>query len=142
MPKKRTAKSVEVAKRRAKAMDLYRMGWTYTRIYEEGELGYSDVQHVRTDMHRAIQDARRSAREYVDLESARLEGLMESFYLDARRRDPRAADLVIKLHDRLASLHGLDAAREDNAAESRSMVGDLMDRLGQLYRGGSDDARG
>lgn len=107
-PKRTPPKSVEVAQRRAKMTELYCAGWNAQRIYEEGRLGYSSAQHVRTDLARALDDLRKPQREYVDLQLARLEGLMRSFYPAARSRDARAADAALKVHDRIASLLGLN----------------------------------
>lgn len=103
-------KSVEVSQRRAKMMELYCAGWNADRIANEADLGYKGPAHVRSDLKRSLDDLKRPAREYVDLELARLEGLMRSFYPAARQRDVRAAEAMLKTHDRIAALLGLNHA--------------------------------
>ncbi|WP_448333476.1 hypothetical protein [Streptomyces sp. DSM 41534] len=107
------AKLAEVAERRTKLIKLRRQGISFDdeRILA---LGYSTRGAASKDLIRALKERRdEQAAEisvYRQEENERLDALLEAHWPAAvETRDPKAAELVLKLIDRRAKLNGLDA---------------------------------
>jgi hypothetical protein len=64
------------------------------------------VKDALDDYHVKNQD---QVADYVALETGRIEVIMRAFMPKAQTGNASAADVVLKAHDRLARMHGMDA---------------------------------
>jgi hypothetical protein len=97
----------EVAKRRARAINLRRAGTTWQSIADA--LGYKSRADAHRDVTRALQDIIRApVKEYVAEEIDRLDAMMMGLWANAMRGDVAAIDRVLRIQERRARYLGLD----------------------------------
>jgi hypothetical protein len=134
------AQQAEVAERRARAIQLRLAHVPLATI--AAQLGYSSVAHVSQDLKRALEARRDEQREQADLltalEAEKYDALEQRLWATIRRRhilvsqgrvmrdddgqvltddDPavRAAAVLLRVFERRAKLHGLDAPAQVTA---------------------------
>lgn len=103
-------RTIEAQERRAKAVQLRRMGWSYTRI--AAQLGMT-----RSSVHKAVTKALTETQKALDLEAdilrtqelERLDELQSYIWIEASKGNLKAVDRVLKVIERRARLLGLDA---------------------------------
>jgi len=118
---------LELAERRAKAVNLRKSGMQYADIAHE--LGYHDASHALKDINRAIREIPRAdTEELVALELLRLDALLEAMWVEALGGSTWHVDRCLAISDRRARLLGLD---QPTKVEVRS-VSDLDAALFEL----------
>lgn len=132
----------EERQRALAAVELRVKGQTYAQIAEA--LDYSDESGARHAVSRLL--ARREAESIGELRavhSARLEGVLLSFWPAATSGDTDAARIILRTLDSLAKLYGLDAptrvdvAPQISNADFANEAARLIDSIISL--GGTDD---
>jgi len=101
-----TPKQVDIANRRAQALELRAMGLTYEQIAER--LKYSSRQSAHRDIHTALDNlVSAPAKELLAEELSRLERLLQGVWADARKGDPHKVNTVLRILDMRARYLGL-----------------------------------
>ncbi|MDL4812798.1 hypothetical protein [Actinomadura opuntiae] len=105
-----SARRVEAAQKRARALELRKAGATYDQIAQQ--VGFSN----RGTAQRAVVTALREitaepARDVLALELERLDAMLLGLWPDARRGDQQAIDRVLRIQERRARYLGLDSDR-------------------------------
>jgi hypothetical protein len=103
-------KQLARAENTIKVWQMRRAGYTIREI--AGQIGVS-----KSEVGRLVKDAlgdyqvrnQDQVDEYVALETGRIEAIMRAFMPKAQTGNASAADVVLKAHDRLAKMHGMDA---------------------------------
>lgn len=117
--------------RQQKAVDLATQGRTYQQIADA--LAYADASGAYRAVMAVLSRAEHSAAEGLRaVQGARLAAL-EAAWLPRADSDPKAAELVLKIHQRQARLFGLDApVKVDHTISDATdrAVADLADQLG------------
>lgn len=129
--------------RAMRAVELRVQGQSYAQIADA--LDYSDESGARHAVSRLL--ARREAESIDELRavhSARLEGVLSSFWPAATAGDTDAARIVLRTLDSLAKLYGLDAparvavgATVSDTAGFANEAARLIERIASM--GGTDD---
>ena len=115
----RKAEQIELAERRAKAVNLRKSGMQYDAIARE--LGYYDGRHALKDINRAIREIPRAdTEELVALELLRLDALLQAMWAQALGGSTWHVDRCLAISDRRAKLLGLD---QPTKVEVRSVSG-------------------
>ena len=133
---KTTARRIDVARRRARLLELRRAGLTFQEIVDQHpDLGYKRASNAAQDATRALRKVlEEPARDVLALELSRLDALTQALWTAARRGDVKAVDRIVRIMERRARLLGLDYADRNtdasDADEVRGMLGDLTDALG------------
>ena len=103
---------IDVAARRAKAVQLDLAGVDYERIAEQ--LGYKSPDQVRADIYRSLEAHLKTQRLQLELhvqrELDRLERLQAAFWGPAIQGDAKAAAVIMKIMERRAKMTGTDSA--------------------------------
>ncbi|PRX66121.1 hypothetical protein B0I32_106257 [Nonomuraea fuscirosea] len=138
---RKRARSVVVAERRAKAVQMRIAGISPTIIAEN--LGYSSGAAVIKDITRSLQKAAQAeqmaSEQLLQIEIDRLDRLMASVWGKALSGDVKAVDQAEKLIARRCSLLGLDLLNRNGSenADIASLLGNLFSNL--KARHGQDD---
>lgn len=107
-PSKTSKGRIDVAKRRAEALELRRAGLTFQDIADR--LGYKHRSAAHKDVQRALEKLIfEPAQDVLALELSRLDALTQTLWAQARRGDLQAIDRIVKLMNRRAKYLGLDA---------------------------------
>lgn len=101
---------IEAQERRAKAVQLRRMGWSYGRI--ANQLGIT-----KSSAHKAVTKAMTEVQQLLDtdaetaraMELERLDELQSYLWLPASKANAQAVEKILKIMERRAKLMGLDA---------------------------------
>jgi len=103
-------KQLAKAENALKIWQMRRAGYTIREIAAQVGLSKSEVgrmvKEALDDYHVKNQD---QVADYVALETGRIEVIMRAFMPKAQTGNASAADVVLKAHDRLARMHGMDA---------------------------------
>jgi len=103
-----TPKQVEVAQRRAQALELRAMGLTYEQIAER--LKYSGRAHAHRDVQEALAElVEAPAKDLLAEELSRLERLLQGVWAEARKGDTGKINTVLRILDARAKYLGLYA---------------------------------
>jgi hypothetical protein len=103
-----TPKQVEIAQRRAQALELRAMGLTYEQIAERLKYGSRSAAH--RDIQIALEElVEAPAKELVAEELSRLERLLQGVWAEARKGDVQKVGTVLKILDMRAKYLGLYA---------------------------------
>lgn len=103
-----TPKQVEIAQRRAQALELRAMGLTYEQIAER--LNYGSRSAAHRDIQVALEElVEAPAKELVAEELSRLERLLQGVWAEARKGDAQKVGTVLKILDMRAKYLGLYA---------------------------------
>ena len=124
--KKTRPETIESQKRKAEALELRKMGFTFEQIAEQ--VGYNSKQAayeaVRTAIREIIEEP---AKDVLRLDLERLDALWLGAYANAANGDPQAIAACMRIMERRARLLGLDApVRTDNKTEVSSKEGVLV----------------
>lgn len=148
-PSRTTRSRIDVARRRAKLLELRRAGLTYAEIVRDHpDLGYRSPAAAAQDGVRAINAVLSDpARDVLALELSRLDALTQGLWPKARRGDNLSVDRVLRVMERRAKLLGLDYGDRNtdasDAEEVRGMLGDLAEAMAthvaSLEAGPADD---
>ena len=105
---KASIRRIELAERRARALELRKAGATYDQIAQQA--GYSSRANAYRDVMKAIKDiTAEPAADVKTLELARLDAMLMGTWRPAITGNQGAIDRVIRIMDRRAKLLGLDA---------------------------------
>lgn len=124
-----------VAGRRAAAIQL-RMAGVDLETIARTVPGYRSKAAVSQDIKRAMDaaiiDQDHSVAQLRALELDRLDRLQRGHWQSAISGDVKAADIVLKVHDRRVALLNLTVA-QDEETEGQSVIGKIMAGLGLAY---------
>lgn len=110
MTNRTSQRTIEAQERRAKAVQLRRMGWSYSRI--ANQLGMT-----KSSVHKAVTKALTETQQALDVEAdtlraqelERLDELQSHIWIEASKGNLKAVDRILKIIERRAKLLGLDA---------------------------------
>lgn len=125
-----SSRSVDIARRRAQALELRRAGVSWQDI--ANRLGYKSRSAACQDVRRAMEDiVRVPAQQHIAEEVDRLDAMLQGLWPSARKGGVQSIDRVLKIMDRRARYLGLDnGLRSDSVEDARSMLGELSRALG------------
>lgn len=135
-PSRTSRARIDVAKRRARLLELRRAGLTYAEIVEQHpDLGYKTTAAAAQDATRALRVVlEEPARDLLALELSRLDALTQALWAKARRGGVGEVDRLLRIMERRAKLTGLDFADRNAETSDRDdvagMLGDLFTALG------------
>jgi hypothetical protein len=134
------AQRATTAQRRTEAVGLKLAGLDYQTIADR--LGYASRGAAHTDITRAMEAGLAEQHREVELVRfellARLNRLQAAIWPDALRGDPKAADVALKIIDRIAKLVGADAAVRHEVVTWGAVeeeIARLSKELGEADRG-------
>jgi len=122
MANKTSQRTIEAQERRKKAVELRRMGWSYSRIANQ-------IGMTKSSAHKAVTKALSETQGLLDAdadllraqEADRLDSLQSFFWIDASKGNIKAAERIMRIMERRAKLLGLDAptllAQTDTAGD-------------------------
>lgn len=127
------AQRLKTAHRRSQNLQLKLAGLGWDEIAER--LGYSGKAAACKDFARALEQTRSTialnAEELREIEMLRLDRVRAGSWKRALSGDPKSADIVLKVHDRVVKLHDLTGAQR--------VVGNAVDAWIDSLRGGTLD---
>lgn len=152
--KKRRKQEIEIKakERQRQALELRKAGATYDKI--AGQLGYASASGAHKAVSSALESLpRESAEALRQVQHEQINQAMIAIYPRVQKGELAAIDRFIKLQQRQAELHGLDAtkftvnANVDMAVvqiggDTRSYIDKLREARGELPTGGTYDGDG
>lgn len=123
--------------RQCKALELRLTGVAYSEIARD--LDYADASGAYRAVEAVLKRVESAAAaELRQVEDLRLDALLRRYWPDAIGGDIKAAELVIKLHDRRVKLHGLALGDQLGVgnAEYNQRVADMLASVALYWSGG------
>ncbi|MBF6298255.1 hypothetical protein IU459_11955 [Nocardia amamiensis] len=121
------------ATRRELALEMMLAGRTYQQIADA--LDYSDKGTAHRAVTTALAECAERTKELADLARPivleRLEMLWAPQFKLARKGDPKAAELCLKMLDRFSKIHGLDRITVDHTVTTRTELDAEIEALVQ-----------
>lgn len=126
-------RNIDVALRRAKALELRRAGYSYEEISRVKSLGYTGVAQVSKDMQRLFQQMLdEPAKDVLALELSRLEAVIRYLWQQVRNGDLPAMDRLFHAMKIKHNLLGLNRPIQHQMVSSDTMDAEIQRLTGEL----------
>lgn len=129
---KASPRRIEAAEKRREALKLRKAGATYEAI--AAKVGFTNKGSAQRAVTQALKDVPKDDAEVVfALELERLDQLLLALWPQAMKGHVRSAETVIRLMERRAKLHGLDAPEKISATVTHASA-DVDAAVAELAR--------